>query len=309
MSEVTKERLPLLNRVKTMRNLIRYIWSMHSVCFPALFSFFLLIAATPTVQAKETLVWSVIDFPPFQILDGTYAASGSFDGELQTLMDKLPEFEHTIVRMSFARRKQEFLNGSHICTPGIFFAPAKELHLAVSKPALTHLDNRVIFLKSKAALFGRGNPVDLEALFKRKNLIGGIVAGRSYAPNIDATIRRYKDSPNLVIRALSGDQLFQMLLNGDLDYLIMFSHEAAFQNIRMGLNDTVLNRSIAGTPPYLYTYVACTGDDWGHAVINKVNAVLSRERGKDFYKQFSERWYPEEDRKKVRRYYPLMLAD
>lgn len=293
-----------------MRNLIRYTRSMHSACFLCLFSFFLLITATVRpVQARETLVWSVIDFPPFQVLDGTYAASGSFDGELQTLTDKMPDFEHTIVRMSFARRKQEFLSGTNICTPGIFLAPAKELNLAISKPVLTHLDNRVIFLKNKAALFGNENPIDLEALFKRKNLIGGMVAGRSYAPNIDALIRRYKDSPNLVIRTLTGNQQFQMLQSGDLDYLIMFSHEAAFQNNRMGLNNTVMNRSIAGTPPYLYTYVACTGNDWGRAVINKINAVLDRERRKDSYKQFSERWYPPEDRKKVRRYYPLMLAD
>ncbi|WP_161947506.1 TIGR02285 family protein [Trichlorobacter thiogenes] len=271
--------------------------------------FLLVSTAVRPVQAKETLVWSVIDFPPFQILDGTYAASGSFDGELQTLIDNMPDFDHKITRMSFARRKQEFLRGTNICTPGIFLAPAKELNLAISKPALTHLDNRIIFLKNKAALFGRENPIVLEALFKRKDLVGGIMAGRSYAPNIDPVIQRYKDSPNLVIRTLTGDQLFQMMQNGDLDYLIMFSHEAAFQNIRMGLNDMPLNRSIAGTPPYLYTYVACTGNDWGRSVIKKVNTVLDRERAKKSYQQFSERWYPQEDRKKVRRYYPHMLKE
>jgi len=70
-----------------------------------------------------------------------------------------------------------------------------------------------------------------------------------------------------------------------------------------------LNRSIAGTPPYLYTYVACTGNDWGRSVIKKVNTVLDRERAKKSYQQFSERWYPQEDRKKVRRYYPHMLKE
>jgi uncharacterized protein (TIGR02285 family) len=258
---------------------------------------------------KELLTWSVIDFPPFQVLEGKQSGTGSFDGELQRIIDEMPEFEHEIVPMSFARRKEEFSKGTNMCTPGIFLAPAKALHLAISKPALTHLDNRIIFLKKKAALFGKENPVDLKKLFARKDIIGGMVAGRSYSPSIDKAIQHYKDSPNLVIRSLTGERLFQMLLGGEVDYLIMFSHEAEFHGNSLGVSNSFLNRPIAATPPYNYTYVACTGNAWGQAVINKVNLVLDRERGKKIYRSFSERWYPVEDRKKVRSYYPLMIKE
>ncbi|MDR3409434.1 MAG: TIGR02285 family protein [Formivibrio sp.] len=265
------------------------------------------LAFPSCVNAKEPLAWSVFDFPPFQILEGAYKGSGSFDGELQTLIAKMPEFEHKIVPMSFARRREEFIAGTNLCTPGIFRAPAMALNLAISMPALTHLDNRVIFLKEKAPLFGKDNPIDLDALFSRGNLLGAVVSGRSYAPNIDAAIQRFSSNPKLMIRPLGTAQLFQMLLNGDIDYLLLFSHEAAFLADKFGVSERIVNRPIAGTPPYIFTHVACTGNAWGHAVIGKINAVLQTERSQPDYRKYSERWYPLEDQDKIRRNYPNML--
>jgi uncharacterized protein (TIGR02285 family) len=268
------------------------------------------LALSPAyVAAKEPLIWGVFDFPPFQILEGPHRGSGSFDGELQSLIARMPEFEHKIVPMSFARRREEFIAGTNLCTPGIFRPPAVALNLAISMPALTHLDNRVIFLKDKAPRFGDGSPIDLDVLFKRKTLLGAAVPGRSYAPNIDDAIQRHRGSPNLLIRPLATTQLFQMLLNGDVDYLLLFSHEAAFLADSFGASERVVNRPIAGTPPYIFTHVACTGNAWGQAVIDKVNAIILTERSQAAYRQYSERWYPPEDQDRVRRYYPNMLKE
>lgn len=260
-------------------------------------------------NAKEPLVWSVFDFSPFQILEGPQKGSGSFDGELQSLIARMPEFEHKVVPMSFARRREEFIAGTNLCTPGIFRAPAVALKLAISMPALTHLDNRVIFLKDKAPLFGDDNPIDTDTLFKRTNLIGAVVPGRSYAPNIDDAIQRFRGHQNLMIRPLETTQLFQMLLNGDVDYLLLFPHEAAFLADRYGAGERILNRPVAGTPPYIFTHVACTGNAWGRAVIDKINAIMLMERAQPDYRKYSERWYPPADQDKIRRYYPNMLKE
>jgi uncharacterized protein (TIGR02285 family) len=259
--------------------------------------------------ARDTLTWAVLHFPPFQILEGPHRGSGSFDGELQVLIDKLPEFDHKVVPMSFARRKEEFMAGTNICTPGIFRAPALALKLALSQPMLTHLDNRVVFLKDRAELFGADDPIDLNGLFDRRSVIGAVVPGRSYAPNIDQAIEGHRGNPNLLSRALETTQLFQMLLDGDIHYLLLFSHEAAFLADRFGANGRLGNRAIAGTPPYLFTHVACTGSAWGNAVIGKVNAIMHGVRGQPEYRAYSERWYPPEDRERVRRFYPQMLRN
>jgi uncharacterized protein (TIGR02285 family) len=258
-------------------------------------------------HAKDVLVWGVFDFPPFQILDGVQKGSGSFDGELQMLTDKMLEFEHKIVPMSFARRREEFVAGTNLCTPGIFREPAMALKLAISVPALTHLDNRVVFLADKAQLFGDADPLDLNALFKRRMLVGAVIPGRSYAPNIDDAIEHFRGNQNLMSRPLATTQLFQMLLSGDVDYLLLFSHEAAYLADAFGVGERIRNRQIAGTPPYIFTHVACTGNAWGHRVIDKVNAILLTERNRPDYRKFSERWYPPEDRDKIRQYYPSMI--
>lgn len=270
---------------------------------------FALLQIPTSSSARELLVWSVLDFPPFQILEGKHKDSGSFDGELQTLIAKMPEFEHRIVPMSFARRREEFIAGTNLCTPGIFLQPAMALNLTVSMPALAHLDNRVIFLKSKAALFGTERQVELDVLFQRKELVGAVIQGRSYAPNIDAAIMRFKEAPNLIARPLQTKQLFQMLLKGNVDYLLLFSHEAAFLADQFGASGLIGNMPIAGTPPVIYTHVACTGNPWGQAIIGKVNAILLEERARPEYRAFSERWYPDEDRMKVRLHYPDMLKE
>ncbi|HEX8989070.1 MAG TPA: TIGR02285 family protein [Rhodocyclaceae bacterium] len=269
----------------------------------------LCLSLPPLHAGAQGLTWAVLEFPPFQILEGPHRGSGSFDGELQTLIARLPEFEHRIVPMSFARRREEFTAGIDICTPGIFKAPAMALKLAISKPMLTHLDNRVIFLKEKEGRFGDSAPLDLDALLQDARLVGAVVPGRSYAPNIDASIQRARGRPNLLIRPLETGQLFRMLLGGDVDYLLLFPHEAAFLAEKFAATGRIANRPIAGTPPYIFTHVACTGDDWGRAVIARIDAAMAAERGKPEYRGYSERWYPPEDQERVRRYYTEMLKE
>lgn len=272
------------------------------------------IALASPVRAGqgETLVWAVLDFPPFQILSGAQAGTGSFDGELQALIAGMPELDHRVVPMSFARRKEEFMAGTNLCTPGIFQAPAKALGLAISMPALTHLDNRVVFLADQAARFGNESSLDLDALLQRPDLVGGVIDGRSYAPGIDASLARHRGRPNLVVRAVPAGRMFQMLLAGNLDYVLMFSHEAAFFAADLsdgtGSGKPVRNRAIKGAPPYLFTHVACTGNDWGRRMIARIDDVIRGLRDKPEYRKLSERWYPAEDQLRVRRFMPHMLA-
>jgi uncharacterized protein (TIGR02285 family) len=257
--------------------------------------------------AHDELTWGVLDFPPFQILDEAHKGSGSFDGELATLVARMDGVEHRIVTMSFARRKEEFLSGANLCTPGIFKSNAAAMGLAISIPALVHLDNRVIFLKDKAALFGKDDNIDLETLFLRRDLVGAVIPGRSYAPNIDAVIAHPHEHPQLMKRPLSTAQLFQMLLGGDIDYLLLFPHEAAYLAERFGASGRIANLPIRGTPPYIFTHVACSGNDWGRAMIARIDRVIRAERAKPEYRSYSERWYPAVDQERIRGYYPKLL--
>lgn len=253
------------------------------------------------------IVWAVLDFPPFQILGGEFRETGSFDGLLSLLEREIRKVEHEVIPMTFARREEELRQGELLCTPGMFRTPVRERYLVFSKPALIHLDNRLVFLSRNAARFPAGAPVDLEALLTTRKLVGGIIAGRSYAPNIDALIRR-NDGPNLLTRPLKASQMVELLLSGDIDYTILFPHEAAYVERQLGREGLLTNRRIAGTPPYILTHVACTRSAWGERVIARVDRVLRDQRRNPEYRALSERWYGEADRALIHTYFPQLLS-
>jgi uncharacterized protein (TIGR02285 family) len=267
----------------------------------------LLALAAGRAVAAERIVWAVLDFPPFQIIDGPYRGSGSFDGLLDELIRRMPEYQHEVVPMSFARREQEVRDGRPVCTPGIFKTPEREKLTVFSKPSLIHLDNRLVFLASRAAELGGADPVDLEGVIARRDLVIGVSAQRSFAPNIDPVLARHAGDPNLLLRSLKTGQLFELLLKGEIDATIMFPHEAAFLAHGFGVEGRVATRRIAGTPPYIITHAACTKGTWGEAVMARIDAILDQMRDDADYRALSERWYVPEDRERIRGFFPAMV--
>lgn len=266
-------------------------------------------AARAIAQPEPPLgkvIWASLDFPPFQIVDGPHRGSGSFDGLRDLLVREIRDAEHELITMSFARREDELRNGTLLCSPGMFRTPVRERYLVYSKPALIHLDNRLVFLARNAARFPPGAKIDLERVFKDERLKGGIIVGRSFAPNIDALVRRHGGSANLQMRGLNPSHMIELLLKGEIDYTIMFPHEAAFLEQQAGSKDLLTDRPIAGVPPYIVTHVACTRSEWGERVVARVDRILREQRNHPEYRQLSERWYSPADQQLIRRYYPRL---
>jgi uncharacterized protein (TIGR02285 family) len=253
------------------------------------------------------IVWASVDFPPFQIVDGPYQGTGSFDGMRDLLIREMRDVKHDLVQMNFVEREEAFKGGRLLCSPGMFHTPARERYLVFSKPTLVHLDNRLVFTKRNANRFPAGSPVDLEKVFGDRWLVGGLIASRSFAPNIDALIRRYGGSPNVQLRSLKPSQVLDLLLQGKIDYTIMFSHEAAFLERQAGKEGSLSYRQIAGTPPYILTQVACTRSAWGERVVARVNRLVRQQRNRPEYRQLSERWYAEADKELIRGHYPQLI--
>jgi len=257
---------------------------------------------------RETVLWAALDFPPFQIREGVFKGSGSFDGLLDLLVSQLSDLDHDVVTMTFARREEEIRQGQRLCTPGLFRTPAREKFLEFSIPALIHLDNRLVYRAASKGSFEGNAPADLEALLKRSDLVGGIVSERSFAPNIDPLLKQYAKNPNLLVRPLKSQQIFELLTKGEIDYTILFPHEAAYLARQQPGGQEIRLRPIAGTPPYIVTHVACTKGPWGEAMIGRINQVLRQQQGQPQYRALSERWYEDADKALIRKYYPLMLA-
>jgi uncharacterized protein (TIGR02285 family) len=263
--------------------------------------------AAASQDATDSIVWAALDFPPFQILGGEFRGSGSFDGLRELLVSQMPDYRHEVMGMTFARREEELRQGQLLCTPGMFRTPAREGLLMFSQPALIHLDNRLVFLASGADRFGSG-PIDLAALLARTELVGGVISERSFAPNIDQLLQKLGGQGNLVKRPVRAAQMLEMLVNGEIDYTILFPHEAAYLGRQLGVGESLVVRPIAGTPPYILTHVACTRGAWGERVIRRIDGILEKSRAMPHYRRLSERWYGESDQMLIRQYYPRLLA-
>lgn len=259
------------------------------------------------VSARDTVRWGALDFPPFQVRDGEYRDSGSFDGLMEFLIEQMPEYDHDVLTMTFARREEQFRQGQPLCTPGLFRTPEREKYLTFSLPALIHLDNRLVYLSSKDSRLEGTDPVELEAVLKREDLIGGFFSQRSFAPNIDPLIKQYANSKTVVLRPLKSSQMYEMLINGEIDYTILFPHEAAYLARKFSSSPNIVVRRIAGTPPYIFTHVACSKSPLGDAVIARIDSILHAKRKTPAYRSLSERWYGDSDKALIRRNYPNLL--
>lgn len=264
--------------------------------------------AAETVTTNGKIVWALLDFPPFQILGGDFRGSGSFDGLRELLVSQMPEYQHEVIGMTFARREEELRQGQALCTPGMFRTPARESLLVFSRPALVHLDNRLVFRAALAERFGRQTEADLATLLAQPDLVGGVISERSFAPNIDELLRRHRGQANLVSRSIRSTQILEMLVGGEIDYTILFPHEVAYLAGQLRIKEPLVVRPIAGVPPYIFTHVACTKGPWGEAVIQRVNEIIGRSRASSRYRAFSERWYQEPDQALIRKYYSQLLA-
>lgn len=289
-------------QMQTIRHL-----QISSMRFNALVVFLSALIGSNSLFARDTVQWGALDFPPFQVRDGEYQGSGSFDGLLQFLIEQMPEYDHKVLTMTFARREEQIRQGQPLCTPGLFRTPEREKYLTFSLPALIHLDNRLVYLSSKASRLEGTGPVRFEDILKRADLVGGFFSQRSFAPNIDPLIKQYENNKNVVLRPLRSSQMFEMLINGEIDYTILFPHEAAYLARKFSGSPDIVVRRIAGTPPYIFTHVACTKGPLGDAVIGRIDDIVRAKRQTPAYRALSERWYGDSDKVLIRRYYPNLL--
>jgi len=54
-------------------------------------------------QGKEEVVWRVLDWPPFYILEGQDQDNGLFDNMIQLIIEKMPEYDHKKIVMTTPR--------------------------------------------------------------------------------------------------------------------------------------------------------------------------------------------------------------
>lgn len=240
----------------------------------------LLCALLPVAaEAKERLLWLVRDLPPFTIFEGPEKGQGVIDRMLPMLIEQMPEYDHSIVRVNRARGIQMLQEPSFTCDPTLLWTPERAKYALFSKPTLGVLSSGVVVRKRDQAViepFLDAQQVDLKQLLAETRLKLGIVAERSYSAQVDDILRQLPDSA--FSRHYGNDataSLLQMQQLGRLQLVLGYWPEVRYLIQQQGGRlDDYLFYPIQGVTPYQFLHVACSDTPLGREAIAHIDQLL-----------------------------------
>ncbi|MGE8321692.1 MAG: TIGR02285 family protein [Pseudomonas sp.] len=231
-------------------------------------------------SAKERIFWLVRDLPPFTVFEGPQQGQGVIDQLLPLLIEQMPEYDHSIVRVNRARGIQMLQDpNSFTCDPTLLWTAERAEYVRFSMPSLGVLSGGLVLRKENQALVApylEGQEVDLHGLLSNNPLKLGIVAERSYGTQIDSILRQLPDS------ALSrhyGTEATANLLHmqqlGRLRLVLGYWPEVRYLIQQQGgsLADYQFH-SVQGVKRYQFLHVGCTNSESGRAAVAHIDQLL-----------------------------------
>ena len=261
------------------------------------------------VQARETIIWANLHFPPWMILQGSSKGQGVWDLLLRELVARLPEYDHKFVEMNNVRYEQLATEGQNVCKVYYFKTPERERILYFSSPSTVFLSNHVVMRRDKAKLLGNPTSISLDKLLQDSRFDGSFIEGRAYGKEIDQSLRRFRGQAHLHANVASNQSMFEFLSFGRTDYILEFPAVRAFFEQDLAARPDLINIAIDGAAPYNITYVTCVRNPWGQQVIARVNDVLAHYIPTPDYRAATLRWYQPVEQGQLSKFFDKLLVD
>jgi uncharacterized protein (TIGR02285 family) len=268
--------------------------SLHRLLLSALM---LLAALMPSREAgaRESLAWMEAVAPPFFIHEGPLKGQGYEDLLTEILKAHLPEYSHSHMQANISRHYQQWKQGEKVCSVGMYKTPERLEFTYYSIPSVFTLPPVLIIMKDRFQAFGGKKTVNLAQLLKEGKFIIGRSPNRSYGVEFDNALKAHStekntysyESPELSLN------LFKMLQAGRIDTLPGLPEEAMYLAETMGIRDQIMTLSVEenqANPEASLSYVACSKNEWGKEVIERINRVLLAQRPTALYRAAYERW-------------------
>jgi uncharacterized protein (TIGR02285 family) len=193
------------------------------------------------------------------------------DHFVSVLMRRLPGFDHRVLQGSTGRIWHEIQSSRvGICVFNALKSPDRESVAFFSRRPMLTPAYRLYFSEARRAslapYFDGEGRVDLDKLVGT-SLRGGFTASRAYNPTIDGFIAaRRTDQP--LETMVSTRQLLNLLRAGRLDFA--FASPVDFAEAQEGLSSA----PIAGAEDWNASFVACSRDKTGQAVIGAIDRLF-----------------------------------
>jgi len=259
-----------------------------------------LLGAPVLASAKERLTWLLRDLPPLTIFEGSRKSQGAVDQMLALLMEQMPEYDHSILRVNRARALQMLQEGGFNCDATLLWTPERARFIHFSVPSMGTLSNGLIVRqqdKDMVSPFLVDGRVDLKALLASQTARLGMVGERSYSSPVD-TLLKATPADNLTAHYGSDAvrSLLQMQNLGRLKWLLGYWPEVRYLSEELGQPlDSLTFYPIQGMADYQFIHVGCSDTPLGHAAVSHINELLLKLR-KDTLPPLYARWLDDQNR-------------
>ena len=257
-----------------------------------------LAASCLAANAKDAVTWHPTEFPPFYILNGEFAHTGISDRHLKYFLDRLTDFDNSLVPTPLARAWGEIEAGQNVCVLGVK-NPERERIALFSKPLIVGTGMHLLVSTSRVAAFkafeDATGAVDLDRLVQDRMLKGAYAAARSFGSLVDRAIAEGKETGALKPLQVTP-QALRMVDSGRADYTFGFGPELVYMKMSEKRPINIQALRIAGEPRIAYQYFACARTETGKAVIAAIDDLIARTDGlQSTLIQAVRTWYSDED--------------
>ena len=246
---------------------------------------------------QPELSWAIPTFPPAYIEQDDklvgYAAQTQ-----DWLMERLPQYRHTLKKVPLARLLAEMRSPQLHCSLTLIPTEERRQYIYFAKPILISLPPSVVILARQMQVFrpflNNNNEIDINRLLADTNISTAIRLGRSYGDYIDAAVRQHINQTNIITIG-SDEKFIQLLEMGRLDWAMYLPAEAEFHHREANYQNEIISLPIAGVSPLLNATMGCSKNAAGKQVIDAVNAILDTYPEMP-WTQFYKAWLPPKDR-------------
>ncbi|MBT3368084.1 MAG: TIGR02285 family protein [Nitrospina sp.] len=258
---------------------------------------FLVLLCPLSGFSQDTITWLKVDFPPVSIPEGKDAGEGIMDKIVDLMISDLPGYQHKSRVANIKRIMTEFEQGQDACAGGFIITEERSEIGYFSKYPSTFLPPvQIVIRREDKKLFETSGMPSLEDLLRNKSLKLGLSSKMAYGKKIDSLVEKHKAKANIFFR--HGDDiaksLLRMLLKKRIDYTIAYPWMVEYM-LKPEQVDKITFIPAKETQVPIMHHVMCSKTDWGLRVIEKINAILKKERPTKEYRSIFERWLPKSE--------------
>jgi len=237
----------------------------------------LLFAVSAKADDKKTITWVYLEYPPLYIEnpDKDNDPSGIGRKAIDLIAKNMPDYDHIIQGIPFARILIKFKAGENIAFFGLCRNPEREKFIQYSIPCRLDTPNFLFIRRNELAKYGGGKPVSLKELFSKPDFNIVIKKGVSYGTTFDSIFAEHKDR-TYEVTSLQHGQEYQMIALKRTDATIGAADGVFALKKLPELNEKLAILPIVEDMDWAVCYVGLPKTIWGNEVRQQVNNALRK---------------------------------